>query len=398
MAAALDPAALPRTGGAVRPAPAPALASRESAAGGEPPRVLFVAPDLELRFVAQDLSILSSACTVEVVLRRDHPQRRDLLREVRRRLGARHFSLVYVWFAEPYDAPFLVLLARLRGVPTALVTGGYDVAALPEIGYGSVATLGGRWRVKTALLAAHTVLPFSRFSAGEVAKIGRRRRVRTLYPGVDCAAFAPAARPDGGEEREPLVLTVGAVSRDTWRRKGLDVFARASRLLPGVRFAVVGRTVDEDVAKRLRELGGDNLTLVGRRVTTPELAGWYRRAAVYAQLSAHEGFGLALAEAMACGCVPVAAAVGSLPEVVGEAGFLVAQGDAGAAAQAIGKALAGRPGGLGEAARRRIAERFPLERRRRELLEVVAGMMPGSARASFPADAPAAAVSGEGSR
>lgn len=366
MAVPLDQAAHPGPGGPVSTAPAaPRAADR--------PGVLFVAPDLELRFVAQDLEILASAYEVEVVLRRDHRRRRGLLREVRRHLASRRFALLYVWFAEPYDAYLLVLLARLYGVRAAVVAGGYDVAALPEIGYGSVATLGERWRVRGALLGAHAVLPFSRFSAGEVRRLGRRRGVQTIYPGVDCAGFSP------GGTKEPLALTVATVGEGTWRRKGLDVFARASRLLPGMRFAVVGRTVDPGVAARLRELGGDNLTLTGARATPAELLAWYRRAAVYAQLSAHEGFGLALAEAMACGCVPVAAAVGSLPEVVGEAGFLVPYGDPEAAAGAI-TAAAGC--GRGAAARERVAALFPLARRREELLAAVAALLPASPRAA----------------
>ena len=52
-----------------------------------------------------------------------------------------------------------------------------------------------------------------------------------------------------------------------------------------------------------------------------------QNATVYVQASAHEGFGLSLAEAMACGCIPVGYNRGSIPEVIGKAGYIVPYGD-----------------------------------------------------------------------
>ena len=59
-----------------------------------------------------------------------------------------------------------------------------------------------------------------------------------------------------------------------------------------------------------------------------ELQDLYRRASVYVQASRHEGFGLAVAEAMLAGCVPVVMNVTAMPEVVGDAGVLIDSQDA----------------------------------------------------------------------
>jgi glycosyltransferase involved in cell wall biosynthesis len=75
-----------------------------------------------------------------------------------------------------------------------------------------------------------------------------------------------------------------------------------------------------------------------------------------------------LCEAMLCECVPVGSAVNSIPDIIGDAGFVVSRPLIPEMKQAIEQAM---HSDLGPAARRRIAERYPLERRKRELLETV---------------------------
>lgn len=53
----------------------------------------------------------------------------------------------------------------------------------------------------------------------------------------------------------------------------------------------------------------------------------YRNADVYIEMSHYEGFGLQVCEAMAAGTVVIASDVASLPEVVGDGGYLVRLGD-----------------------------------------------------------------------
>ena len=79
---------------------------------------------------------------------------------------------------------------------------------------------------------------------------------------------------------------------------------------------------------RLRERAGPNVELTGY-ASDEDLLAWYRRAAVYVQASRHEGFGLAVAEGMLAGCVPVVLDVTAMPEVVGDAGVLISSQDPG---------------------------------------------------------------------
>jgi glycosyltransferase involved in cell wall biosynthesis len=112
-----------------------------------------------------------------------------------------------------------------------------------------------------------------------------------------------------------------------------------------------------------------------------ELRDWYRRAAVYVQASRHEGFGLAVAEAMLAGCVPVVMDVTAMPEVVGDAGVLISSQAPDEVADGVRRALE-----LGEAAQRRarerIAAKFPLERREEGILRLVEQALSRSRRSS----------------
>jgi alpha-1,3-rhamnosyl/mannosyltransferase len=85
------------------------------------------------------------------------------------------------------------------------------------------------------------------------------------------------------------------------------------------------------LGERVRRLG---------RVTAEEVAGLYGVADLVAVPSRYEGFGLPAAEAMAAGVALVAADTTALPEVVGDAGWLVSPDAPAEWADAIGTLLA----------------------------------------------------------
>ncbi len=333
-------------------------------------RALVIAPDRGLTFVEDDIRILAMRYDLDVLTRREYPSRRRLLTALLRRFLRARYALVYIWFVEPYDSPYVVWLTRIFRIPCVLVPGGYDLAALPTMHYGALTTRHGRYQVQAALFGANLVLPTSHLLANEARLLGRTHAVRVIYPGLDCEYFTP-----DGRDKERLVVTVATVAATTARVKGLDVFARCSRQLPDVQFAILGPCTEPRVAADLRAQGGANLTIVGEHLPPERLLRWYQRAAVYAQLSARESFGMALAEAMACVCVPVATSVGALPEVIGDAGFFVDYADVTAAARAIARAL---DSDLGARARARVQARYGLERRRRELHDTLAAVVGSS--------------------
>ena len=139
-------------------------------------------------------------------------------------------------------------------------------------------------------------------------------KISVVHLGV-AAPFTPAPTPEppghllfvgGGDPHKNLELLVAALSDP-----------EAGALPPlAVAGAVAGdpRLARLIAAGRVRTVGGAD---------DEALAVLYRRSLALLLPSRNEGFGLPALEAMACGCPVVAAKVGALPEVCGEAAVLL---------------------------------------------------------------------------
>ena len=327
-------------------------------AGVEESDILFLSTGFDA-FIKTDLELLQKRFRVSPVLWKG---KSSVLRTAR---GIGKARLVYSWFAGDHSAVAEVL-ARVRGKPSVLASGGGDVAAMPEIGYGAMSR-GLRWRApaKISLGLASVVLAFSDFSKDEISRAHRPRDLRTLYLGIDTLKFAPAAKED-------IVLTVGQVSEGNVKRKGFDTFLEAARNLPQYSFIVAGKGLDGSF-DRLKSTAPPNLQLTGY-LPDGELADLFSKSRVYVQASAHEGFCVALAEAMSSGCVPVVTGRGALPEVAGDVGAKFSYNNVGELAEGINRAMS-MPASEGAKARERVIGNFSLERREEGLTKVISELL-----------------------
>jgi glycosyltransferase involved in cell wall biosynthesis len=195
---------------------------------------------------------------------------------------------------------------------------------------------------RRSLRAADRVLVLSEFSRGLVADAVAAGRIVGVDGGVDVARFAPreGARARLGLDPDaPLLVAV----RRLEPRMGLEQLVAAMSELPDVRLALIGSgSLDRRLAELVREHGLDGRVRLVGRVGDAELPDWYRAADLAVVPSAaYEGFGLATAEALACGTPVVGTPVGATPELLEPLEpRLVARGaDAPALARAIADAL-----------------------------------------------------------
>jgi glycosyltransferase involved in cell wall biosynthesis len=276
-----------------------------------------------------------------------------------------------MWFIVPSYALPAALLARLLGVRVAFVTGGYDIVSMPEIGFGALRVPLFRALLRLTIPLANLFLPFSLSAAKQLRKYGKPARMRVIYPGVDTAFFTPdpAAPP-----RRPLALTVSAVNSVTIQQKGLETFVRAAAHAPDIQWVLVGSALDDSIT-HLREIASPNVRFVDRFISTEELRALYRQASCYVQVSAHEGFGIAVAEAISCGSVPILTRRWSLPEVAADLATYVPLNDPEAVARAA-VAASHAPDDLRLKLRERIVATFPLRRRERELTSALLALVP----------------------
>jgi glycosyltransferase involved in cell wall biosynthesis len=208
-------------------------------------------------------------------------------------------------------------------------------------------------------------------------------KIRVIPPGVDLDRFhlgdrAAARRRLGISEQEILILTV----RRLVPRVGVEVLIGAVGRLKAnglpVRLVIVG---DGPERAALEHVGdsvlGDSCLFLGA-VDDATLVDAYQGADVCVVPSvAHEGFGLVVLEALACGTPVVASAIDGLPEALGglDDDLLVAPGDSAALADRLRAAVEGNAPLPPGPSCRRHAERFAwhhiAERNRAVYLEAV---------------------------
>lgn len=225
---------------------------------------------------------------------------------------------------------------------------------------------GGGWTPGYQIDASRWItahLPISRYAARALP--GRNRRFHVIYGGVD-----PVRYPMRGEvAHDGSVVFLGRLLP----HKGIHFLIEG--LPPGVPLHVVGREGDPAYVERLAALAAGKDVHFHRGLDDEKVGELLGSAMALVHptpvdaagsAGAHELFGLALVEAMACGCPVIASDAASLPEIVipGESGLLVPPNRPQALGEAIER-LRGDPElwrRLATGARRRVESDFTWSR------------------------------------
>lgn len=322
-------------------------------------KILFIHNDSRT-FVQADLEILQSQHTVKALL---FSPGKKYLSEIAQ--GLQWCDLVFGWWAS-WHMLLPVIYAQRHRKPVIVVGGDYDVI------YENIFRTRNRLVMdKMRKLLGHYLFPridryitFSDFSKKQALKLPYviPERVSRIYCGLPDIASGKKIK------KGNLILSVGTINQYDIYRKGYAAFVKSANLLPGYQFQLIGPWKDDGI-NLLRSWNNTNVSYSGY-VPDKDLYQAMSEAKVYVQASHHEGFGMALAEAMLFQCVPVVTDRGSIPEVVGDCGLYVPYGDPQKTAQAIQEAYE-QGQGMGASARQRILSQFPLENRRSQLLDMI---------------------------
>ncbi|MEU9334588.1 GT4 family glycosyltransferase PelF [Streptomyces sp. NPDC048290] len=298
----------------------------------------------------------------------------DLLEHALRPLGVRIPEDSVAHAVSSGLATLPALAAReLDGVPFLLTEHGIYLRER-YLGYRRE---GQRWPVKSFMLGFYRALNSHGYRNADLItpcnQYNRRweerggadpAKIRTVYNGVDPAAFPHA----GPEPDVPTLTWCGRVDPIKDLETLIRAYADVRAGLPAARLRLFGPVPAGGEAYKTRleklaaELGvADGITFEGR---ITEVWKAYAAGHVVMLSSVSEGFPFSIIEAMSCGRTTVSTDVGGVREAVGDTGLVVPPREPEKLAAAALALLQDdeRRLRLGEAARRRVIERFTLRR------------------------------------
>jgi glycosyltransferase involved in cell wall biosynthesis len=305
------------------------------------PRISFISESTS-SFVIQDLMTLNNLYPTIGITYKSLVQTPKLFYLIA------NCRVTVVWFASGKAATLSLIFAKILRKKLLVIAGGSEVSAIGKIRGTDIRSRVRFILTRLMLNEADYVVCPSNFTLNEILSHSNPQNFSVIYHGIDTNEFCV-----GNGRNDILTVATGDPIR-----KGIDRFLKVAALVPEKNFVIVG-SVNDSISKE--QSVAPNIRLKGL-VKRKELISSYQKSLFYCQLSRHEAFSVALAEAMSCGCVPIVSNAGAIPEVVGKCGFIVSDGDPSLAAKVIVSKWENVED-LSIKARQRVVENFSIARR-----------------------------------
>jgi len=268
-----------------------------------------------------------------------------------------------------YHSLLPVLFGKLFNIPVLLVLGGTDCVSFPSINYGNFNKPLLGWftyrslKYATHLAPVHESLVISNYTYtdDDTLKQGYQffhSDIKTQHTTL-CYGYDPEKFVSSEHKKTNSFITVAQLNAPNYYRKGIDLIFEMGKRFPECFFTIVGNT-----AEMKYDFVPPNVTLLPF-IPYEELKNAYGSHEFYFQLSICEGFPSAPCEAMLCGCIPIVSNVAALPEIVGDAGFILPKKDPDLLEQLLKKALSSDKTTLSIKARQRIIDKYPINERQK---------------------------------
>jgi len=283
-------------------------------------------------------------------------------------------DLYFSWWAN--GSIFPMIIAKLCRKPIIVVAGGSEVVHL-ESGPTAASYLNKpfvtRKVVKYCLKHATAVISISRNIKREADDLGARNSV-LIYHGIDTEVYKPVS----SSERN-IIFTISQLTESHIVRKKIFTIIDAAKYVveayPNLKFIIAGAKSEaiDKVRQRIASNGLEKHVLLPGKISEKEKLSYFSKSLVYLQPTMHEGFGVAIAEAMSCGVPVVTSKVAAIPEVVGDCGLYADPDDPKDVADKVKLLLANDElrRNLSEKSRERIVNIFSYEIRRQKIKELL---------------------------
>jgi glycosyltransferase involved in cell wall biosynthesis len=278
-------------------------------------------------------------------------------------------DLYFVWW---WTWAFIPMVkAKLRNRPI-IITGTFDLEnPMPGIGFYS-RNIVQKIALRLSLLASDANIFVSEMEFERVPYFLPTKLPIYAPHVIDCDSHQLNTK-----SRDSFLLTVAWLNGDNVERKGVIASIKAHALLlkMGIDIGLYIAGAPGDSMPRLinlvTSLGSTQHVKFLGRISHEEKVNLMQQCAAYLQPSIFEGFGVAAAEAMACGAPVVACRGGALGEVLGPQAFYSNSQHEHELAIAISRALQPIDKGAQKAAAESIRQRFHFEVRFKAIEKIV---------------------------
>jgi glycosyltransferase involved in cell wall biosynthesis len=335
-------------------------------------------------FVKKDIEILSSGFRVLEFDFYSAKKSGIFLSLVRQKL----FLLKNVWNADllvcefaAYQSYLPALYGWLFGKPCLIVVGGTDAHYFPGIGYGNwqkrflKSFTAASFKLCAHIAPKHKSLMFCEYHYDEsepqrqgiYARLPKLKTPYTEIPnGYDAAKWKCIAPK---KKNTFITITNGLQFGFQQSLKGIDLILEVAPFFPDCEFIILGAESPDILPKQL-----PNVKAVPP-VKNDELIAIFSACEFYLQLSMAEGFPNSICEAMLCECIPIGSDVFSIPEIIGDSGFVLKKRGVNLLWQLIEQALSADKELLMKKARARIADNYTLANRTEKLSALCAKLV-----------------------
>lgn len=341
-------------------------------------KLFFVAPSLP-SFIKKDIEILS--LDFEIILNTYNWRKKILTpfymihQTIILLFQLNKISTIYICFGG-YWAMMPSILGKLFRKKVFIVLNGTDCASIPKLNYGSLRKTTLRLACKIAYKNAYMLLPVSQslvevkniFLSDEASSYQGYKHffpnIKTPYKVIHNGIDFNYWNNDANQKSENKFVSV--FSESQFYLKGGDLILETSKHFPDKNFYLIGLNKPDYIVENY-----NNVFFLG--ILSPEeLKKHYSDAQFYIQLSAFEGFGYSLCEAMLCECIPIGSSVNMIPEIINDCGMIVNKKSINDFKNAIEKALTiSNKSDLGKKARNRIIENYNIEKRKEGLISLI---------------------------